>query len=240
MKQFILIISGMLLIGHVAYSQKANHAWPPLRWEASAGSGLFADMFYTLKGIDPPSYPGIPGENINLGKIDRLEFKYHLRPRSAISAYVQHGIYRDLLGVGNDRFGYFTEYKRTTRRWHFTFNYNHVVPSGKIGSWTFASGFQVQIEKDNFPFYRVDDDINPTYITEMGAMPYYAYFEDWAIPLTIAHHWHINKNLRLGILMNTAYTMAIGWENLALMGQISIPFGKQLPEIKIKRKNKQP
>jgi len=239
MKQSIFFLACIFFVSK-SFSQNAGSTWPSLRWEASVGSGLFGDLFYTLKDIDAPSYPEIPGKNISLGKIDRLEVKYHIRPRSAFSLYVQHASWRDILGDGNDAFGYFTEYKRTTRRWHFTFNYNHIIPSGKRGSWTFASGFQVQLEKNTFPFYRVDDRSNPTYITEMGAMPYWSYFEDWAIPLTIAHHWNINKNLRLGLMMNTAYTMAIGWENMALMGHIAIPFGKQLPEMRIRRKNKQP
>ena len=239
MKQIIFFFISIFL-GANSFSQNAGFTLPPLRWEASVGSGLFGDLFYTLKDIDAPSYPEIPGKNIYLGKIDRIEAKYHIRPRSAFSIYVQHATWRGLLGQGADGFEAFTEYKRTTRRWHFTFNYNHIIPSGKRGAWTFASGFQVQIEKDNYPYYIVDNYDNPTRIIEMGAMPYWSYFEDWAIPLTIAHHWHINKNLRLGLMLNTAYTMAIGLENMALMGQISIPFGKQLPEIKIRRKNKQP
>lgn len=239
MKEAIFFFA-CIFFGSKSFSQNAGSAWPPLRWEASVGSGLFADLFYTLKGVDAPSYPDIPAKNIWIGKIDRLEVKYHIRPKSAFSLYVQHASWRDILGDGNDAFGFFKDYRRINRRWHFTFNYNHIIPSGKRGSWTFASGFQVQIEKYNFPWYIVDDYNNPTTIIEMGARPHWSYFEDWAIPLTIAHHWNINKNLRLGLMMNTAYTMAIGWENMALMGHIAIPFGKQLPEMRIRRKNKQP
>ncbi|MBT9485571.1 hypothetical protein [Sediminibacterium sp.] len=101
-----------------------------------------------------------------------------------------------------------------------------MFPSGKKGIWSIGSGFQVQIEKKSFPFYRVDNPANPTTITEISARPDWAYFEDWAIPLTVAHHWTINKNLKLGIMFNTAYTMGTGVGGLAILGNIAIPFGK--------------
>jgi len=63
-----------------------------------------------------------------------------------------------------------------------------MIPSGKRGTWSFASGFHVQIEKVSFPFYKTDDHTNPSMITDIGPRPYWGYFEDSAIPLTIAHH----------------------------------------------------
>lgn len=111
---------------------------------------------------------------------------------------------------------------------HFTLNYYRKFPSGKKGTWSIGSGFQVQIEKKSFPFYRVDDPTNPTVITEISARPDWTYFEDWAIPLTVAHHWTINKNLKLGIMLNTAYTTGTGIDGLSLLGNIAIPFGKQI------------
>jgi hypothetical protein len=126
-----------------------------------------------------------------------------------------------------------TELKRNNRRLHFTINYYRVFPSGKNAAWSIGSGFQVQIEKVSFPFYRTDDPTSPFLITDIGARPYWTYFEDWAIPLTVAHHWTINKNLKLGLMLNTAYTTGTGVDGLALLGNIAIPFGKP---VKAKKK----
>lgn len=209
------------------------------KWEFTVGSGLYFDLFYaniTLDNDDevynPPSYPNKKGRRVNTGITDRLELKYLLNNKSGISFYFQNSRYRDLLGSGNDPLGVWTDFKRQNRRMHFTLNYYRLFSSGKRGTWSIASGFQVQIEKISFPFYRVDNPVNPTTITYMGARPYWTYFEDWAIPLTVAHDWTINKNLKLGVMMNTAYTMGTGVDGLSLLGYISIPFGKPVKERK--------
>lgn len=195
-------------------------------------SGVYFDLFYTdilsPEPIAPPSYPPAEGRRVNLGKQDRIEVKYLLDQKSAISFYFQNALYKAIYGIGNDPLAAWTETKRYGRKMHFTVNYYRMFPSGKNGRWSIASGFQVQIEKGGFPFYRTDDPNNSTLITYISSRPDKSYFEDWAIPLTIAHHWTIGKNLKLGLMLNTAYTAFIGVENLALMGDIVIPFGKEV------------
>ena len=222
-----------------AYSQKQIQSSNALRWEISIGSGPYLDMFYAIVG-DPPGYPDKPGKPINIGVTDRIELKYLVNNKSGLSLYFQNSRYNDLLGSGNDPLGLWQDLKRKNRRMHFTLNYYRIFPSGKNGIWSIGSGFQVQIEKVSFPFYSVDNPLNPTVITEIGARPYWTYFEDWAIPLTVAHHWTINKNLKLGIMLNTAYTMGTGVDGISLLGSIAIPFGNAVQIKKVKRINKQP
>ena len=198
----IAIIIIFCLITLLGSSQNKEEANTKLRWEASVGSGLYLDLFYAniILGGDnstPPSYPTIKGKRVNVGVTDRIELKYLLNQKSALSFYFQNSRYKDLIGSGNDPLNAWTELKRQNRRMHFTLNYYRMFKSGKNGTWSIGSGFQVQIEKVSFPFYRTDDPSNPTLITDIGARPYWTYFEDWAIPLTIAHHWTINKNLKL-------------------------------------------
>jgi hypothetical protein len=231
----IVLLMLLLFQASLSMAQEKSTRLPTSRWEASVGSGLFLDLFYTTIG-GPPGYPTKPGKTVHPGKIDRIELKYHFNARSAVSLYFQNAQWRMPLGTGNDPLAVWMDLKRVTRRWHFTMNYYRSFPSGKNGSWSIGSGFQVQIEKNSFPFYRVDDPANPTTITYIGAQPYWSYFEDWAIPLTVAHHWQINKNLKLGLMVNTAYTYGIGIENLAFLGHIAIPFGKPVADKRIKKK----
>ncbi len=229
-KVMTIILNTFTLFG---FSQIQNHDSSQLKWEASIGSGLYTDLFYSniIFGGDnsiPPGYTSKKGRRINPGVTNRIELKYFLKKKSAISFYFQNARYNDLIGSGNDPLAVWTDLKRYNRRMHFTINYYRIIPSGKKGKWSIASGFQVQIEKVSFPYYRTEDPTNPSRITEIGARPYWTYFEDWAIPLTVAHHWTINKNLKLGIMLNTAYTTGTGIDGLSLLGNIAIPFGKQI------------
>jgi hypothetical protein len=231
----VVLLVLLLAKASLSTAQEKPTRLPTARWQASVGSGLFLDLFYTI-APPPPGYPTKPGKTAHPGKIDRIELKYHFNARSAVSLYFQNAQWRMPLGIGNDPLAVWMDLKRVTRRWHFTMNYYRSFPSGKNGSWSFGSGFQVQIQKSNFPFYFTDDPANPTTITYIGAQPYWSYFEDWAIPLTVAHHWQINKNLKLGLMVNTAYTYGIGIENLAFLGHIAIPFGKPVASKRIKKK----
>jgi hypothetical protein len=208
------------------------------RWEVSVGSGLYLDLFYANimfggENSVPSSYPNLKAKKVNPGITDRFEIKYLLNNKEGFSFFFQNSRYNDILGSANDPLAVWTEYKRKNRRMHFTLNYYRVLQSGKNGTWSIGSGFQVQIEKLSFPFYTVDDINNPTVITSIGARPYWTYFEDWAIPLTVAHHRTINKNLKVGIVLHSAYTMGTGVDGLSLLGNIAIPFGK---EVKSKKK----
>jgi hypothetical protein len=245
LKLFIMrtvIVSIYLLISQVIFAQKSNTRQQPIpsKWEASVGSGVYLDLLYANiltsdDGIPPPGYPNKKGNRANFGKMDRIEIKYLLNQKSAISLYFQEARYRDLYGSSADPLGAWIDVKRNNRRMHFTLNYYRMFSSGKKGTWSFSSGFQVQIEKLSFPFYRVNDPVNPTIITEINARPDWTYFEDWAIPLTIAHHWTVNKNLKLGLMLNTAYTMGTGIDGLAFLGNIAIPFGKTIKPYKSKK-----
>lgn len=228
----------MLFIIASSIAQKNNSNIVSSRWEASVGSGLYFDLFYAdvLSGSEdyiPQGYPNKKAKDVNIGVTDRIEIKYLFNKKSALSLYFQNSRYRDLFGIGNDPLAAWTEAKRSNRRMHFTLNYYRMFKSGKIGTWSIASGFQVQIEKVSFPYYIVDNPNNPTAIIEIGAIPHWSYFEDWAIPLTVAHHWTVNKNLKLGLILNTAYTTGTGVDGLSLLGSIAIPFGK---EVKNKKK----
>jgi len=229
--------------GEHVNSQEKQPLLPISKWEVSVGSGLYLDLFYAniiFGGDDsnPPGYQNKKGNKVNLGKIDRVELKYFFNEKAALSFYFQNATYSDLLGDGIDPLEVWKDLKQKNSRIHFTLNFYRMIPSGKRGTWSFASGFQAQIEKISFPFYRTEDPTDPYLITDIGARPSSAYFEDWAIPLTIAHHWTINKNLKLGLMLNTAYTTGTGVDGLALMGNIVIPFGKPLSLTK--RINKQP
>lgn len=228
----VLLTIFFILLTIFSYSQTKKEI---LKWEVSIGSGLYLDLFYSniIFGGDnstPPSYPNIEGKRINSGITDRFEIKYLLNSKSEISVYYQNARYTDILGSGNDPLGVWKDLKRHNRRMHFTINYYRIFPSGSKGTWSIGSGFQVQIEKVSFPFYRTEDPNNPNLITDIGARPYWAYFEDWAIPLTVAHHWTVNKNLKLGILLNTSYTTGTGVDGLSLLGNIAIPFGHPVKE----------
>ncbi len=229
--KYILIL---FFVFRIEYSscQETTSPLPVSKWEGSVGSGLYFDFFWAIVG-DPPGYPNKPGKGMYIGKNDRVELKYLINPKSAMSVYFQNAQWRELYGDGNDPLGVWKEITRYSRRMHLTLNYYRMFPSGKKGIWSIGSGFQVQIEKKSFPFYNVDDPLNPTVITEINARPDWSYFEDWAIPLTIAHHWTVNKNLKLGLMLNTAYTTGTGVDGLALMGNIVIPFGKEVkPKLK--------
>lgn len=230
MRAVFTLLASFIFIS--SFCQVHTKQIPVPQWEFSVGSGPYLDFFWAIVG-DPPGYPNKPGKAVNIGKVDRIEMKYLFNQKSAISLYFQNAQYKDMVGSGNDPLGVWTDLKRNNRRMHFTLNYYRMFPSGRKGTWSIASGFQVQIEKISFPFYRTEDPNNPTLITDIGALPYWAYFEDWAIPLTIAHHWTVNKNLKLGLMLNTAYTTFTGVDGLSLMGNIAIPFGK---EVKPKKK----
>jgi hypothetical protein len=234
---YILII--FLFYTNNIFSQADSVQNQPLRWEASVQSGLFLDLFYHIVG-DPPSYSNLAGNKVELGKMDRIEIKYLSNRKSAVSLNFSHAIWKFLYGSGNDPLEAWTETKRHKRRFQFSANYYRIFPSGKKGQWSIASGFQVQIEKVSFPFYRTDDPNNPNLITEINARPSNSYFEDWAIPLTIAYHWKINKNLNLGLMYQTAYTTGTGIDGMALMGSIAVPFGTMVTPHKTKYINKQP
>ena len=225
MKYILLLI--LFSISRFSYCQEKTLKQTPQKWELSISSGPYLDFFWAIVG-DPPAYRDKPGKKVNIGKIDRFEMKYFLTQNSAFSLYFQNAQWRELYGDRNDPLGEWKETKRYSKRMHFTVNYYRTITRGKRGSWSIASGFQVQIEKKSFPFYRVDAPNNPTLVTEISARPDWSYFEDWAIPLTIAHHWTINKNLKLSLILNTAYTTGTGIDGLALMGNIAIPFGKEV------------
>jgi hypothetical protein len=215
------------LISTVALGQKIQSSNDALRWEISVASGPYLDMFWLTEN-NRPGYPTKPGKGISWGKIDRIEVKYLFNKKSAFSIYFQNASWKEIFGDQLDPLGAWIDLKDDCRRMHFTLHYYRMFPSGKKGTWSIGSGFQVQIEKKSFPFYRVDDPTNPTVITEISSRPDWTYFEDWAIPLTVAHHWTINKNLKLGIMLNTAYTTGTGIDGLSLLGNIAIPFGKQI------------
>lgn len=236
---FLFTIIIFLLYVNKSFAQTDSIKNQPLRWEASVQSGLFIDLFYAIVK-DPPSYSNIEGNSVEVGKMDRIEIKYLLNKKSALSINYSHAIWKFLYGSGIDPLEAWTETKRYKRRMQFTANYYRIFPSGRKGQWSIASGFQVQIEKISFPFYKMDDPANPNLITDFGALPESYYFEDWAIPLTVAYHWKINKNLHLGLMYHTAYTTGTGIDGMALMGSIAVPFGKTLPTKKIKYKNNQP
>ena len=226
-------------------AQKENENPQPLRWEVSAQSGLFLDLFYANiafggDDIEPLSYSTKEGNRVEVGKMDRIEIKYLLNRKSALSINFSNALWKDLYGTGNDPLEAWTETKRYNRRMQFTANYYRIFPCGKKAQWSIASGFQVQIEKISFPFYRTDDPNNPGLITDINARPSTSYFEDWAIPLTVAYHWKVNKNLHLGLMYHTAYTTGTGIDGMALMGSIAVPFGKKVPAVKTKYINKQP
>jgi hypothetical protein len=232
-----LMIPLFAILSFETFGQSKENRYQISRWEASVSSGIFFDLLYAnILGSDdtpPPGYPAVEGRRINPGKMDRIEVKYLLNKKSAISLYFQNAQWKTIYGIGNDPLAVWTETKRYKRRMHFTANYYRIFPSGKNGRWSIGSGFQVQIEKNSYPYYRTEDPNNPLLITDIGSIPDKSYFEDWAIPLTVAHHWTIGKNLKLGLMLNTAYTAFIGIENLAIMGDITIPFGK---EVKPKKK----
>lgn len=223
-----------LFIAQTIFAQTNSIKQPiPSKWEASVGSGVYLDLFYAnivIGGDDssPPGYPNKKGNRVNFGKMDRIEIKYLFNQKSAISVFFQEARYKNLYGSSADPLGAWIDVKKNNRRMQFTLNYYRMFPSSNNSTWSFSSGFQVQIEKISFPFYRVNDPVNPTIITEINARPDWTYFEDWAIPLTIAHHWTINKNLKLGLMLNTAYTMGTGIDGLAFLGNIAIPFGKTI------------
>ena len=229
----------LVMLSYLSFGQKIKQSFPISKWEVSVGSGPYFDFFWAIVG-DPPSYPTKPGKAVNVGKIDRIEVMYKLNTKSSMSLYFQNAQWRELYGTRNDPLEAWIDITRYSRRMHFTLNYYRIIPSGKRGTWSIGSGFQVQIEKKSFPFYRTEDPNNPTFITEISARPDNGYFEDWAIPLTLAHHWTITKNLKLGIMLNTAYTTFTGVDGLSLMGNIAIPFGKKIPAVKTKYINKQP
>lgn len=232
MKNYMICI--YLFIAQTIFAQTNSIKQPiPSKWEASVGSGVYLDLFYAnivIGGDDssPPGYPNKKGNRVNFGKMDRIEIKYLFNQKSAISVFFQEARYKNLYGSSADPLGAWIDVKKNNRRMQFTLNYYRMFPSSNNSTWSFSSGFQVQIEKISFPFYRVNDPVNPTIITEINARPDWTYFEDWAIPLTIAHHWTINKNLKLGLMLNTAYTMGTGIDGLAFLGNIAIPFGKTI------------
>lgn len=226
MRVYIILIFSFILVNSSALGQQSNTT--PLQWEINVASGPYLDMFWAIVG-DPPGYSNKPGRTINIGKLDRVEVIRILKnKKSALSFYFQNAQWRELWGIGLDPLRAWIDNKDDCRRLHFALNYYRLFSSSKKGTWSIGSGFQVQIEKKSFPFYRVDDVNNPTVITEISARPDWTYFEDWAIPLSVAHHWTINKNLKLGILLNTAYTVGTGVDGLSLLGNIVIPFGRQV------------
>jgi hypothetical protein len=242
---FYTICLQIIFLPKFVFAQNDTTQQQPLRWEASVQSGLFLDLFYAnivFGGDDsePLGYSDEKGKRVQSGKMDRLEIKYLLNRKSALSFNFSNALWKDFYGTGNDPLEAWTETKRYKRRMQFTANYYRIFPSGKKAQWSIASGFQIQIEKISFPFYRTDDPNNPGLITYINARPSTSYFEDWAIPLTVAYHWKINKNLHLGLMYHTAYTTGTGIDGMALMGSIAIPFGKTLPTTKIKYKNNQP
>lgn len=217
---------------HSGFAQQEKNN-QQLKWEFSLSSGLFFETFYAdliIGGYNstPPGYSDKKGKRVNIGKLDRLEMSYYFNKKSSMSFYFQHAHWRELLGSILDPLGVWKELKDESKRFHFTLAYNKIFKSGAKNSWVVGSGFQVQIEKKSFPFYRVDDPANPTVVTEISARPDWTYFEDWAIPLTITHYWHINQNLKLGATINTAYTMGTGIDGIALLGNIAIPFGREI------------
>lgn len=245
MRRILFIIA--ILFSKYSISQYSEQNTFPSRWEFLVGSGLYLDLFYANIGfgIDgseytPSGYPDKPGRRVNPGITNRLEIRYHLNKQSGLSFYFQNSRFNNLLGIGNDPLEVWKDLKRNNRRMHYTLNYFRIINSGKKRFWHIACGFQVQIEKVSFPYMTVDDPANPTAIIAIGAVPYYAYFEDWAIPLTVSHHWRINKNLNLGLMFNTAYTTGTGIDGVSLLGNIAIPFGNAIQTKKVKRINKQP
>ncbi len=240
----ILVIN---LLPFITLAQTKKLSEQPLRFEGSVQSGIFFDLFHAniafswdASDLNPSSYSTLKGKRAQLGKMDRIELKYLFNAKSAISINFSNALWKDLYGTGNDPLEAWTETDRYNRRMQFTANYYRIFPSGKKGQWSIASGFQVQIEKNSFPFYRTDDPSDPTRVTFLGARSRFSYFEDWAIPITVAYHWKINKNLHLGFMFNTAYTAYIGVENVSLMGSVAIPFGNPIPLVRVRRNNKQP
>lgn len=229
-----LLLPLIVLFFSTANSQNSTKQPPLKRWEASVNSGLFLDLLYTINdGIPPPSYSTIPGRRVNPGIMNRLEIKYLLNTKSALSLNYSHANWRTIIGNNADPLEVWTEYRKNKRRMQFTLNYYRIFKSGKRGLWSIGSGFQVQIEKNSYPYYFTDDPTDPTLITYLSAIPAKSYFEDWAVPLTVAHHWHINQNLMLGLMFHSAYTIGSGIDGAALMGSIAIPFGNNLkPKVK--------
>ncbi len=242
-----LVILAFILLPLVAKTQSKKLSEQPLRLEVSVQSGIFFDLFYSniafswdASDLNPLSYTNVKGKRAQLGKMDRIELKYLFNAKSAISFNFSNALWKDLYGTGNDPLEAWTETRRYNRRMQFTANYYRIFPVGKKAQWSIASGFQVQLEKISFPFYRTDDPNDPTRVTFLNASSRLSYFEDWAIPITVAYHWKINKNLHLGFMFNTAYTAYIGVENIALMGSIAIPFGNPIPLVRVRRNNRQP
>jgi hypothetical protein len=233
-----LLLPFIILCAYTTNGQASTKQPPLKRWEASVNSGLFLDLFYAnivFGGDDskPPSYSTIPGRRVQPGIMNRLEIKYLLNTKSALSLNYSHANWRDIIGDNLDPLEVWTGYRLNKRRMQFTLNYYRIFKSGKRGLWSIGSGFQVQIEKISFPYYRTEDPSDPFLITDIGARPASAYFEDWAVPLTVAHHWRINQNLMLGIMFHSAYTIGTGVDGAALMGSIAIPFGNDVrPKVK--------
>lgn len=236
-----------ILFPLLTFAQNKKLTDQPLRLEGSIQSGFFYNLFYTniafsgdAYGADPSSYSTIKGKRAQLGKMDRIEFKYLFNARSAISFNFSKAIWKDLYGKENDPLEVWTETRRDNQRMQLSVNYYRIFPSGKKSQWSLASGFQIQLEKISFPVYSTNDPLNPNLITSVDARSYRASFEDWAIPITIAYHWKINKNLHLGFMMHSAYTAYTGVDGLAIMGSIAIPFGRSIPIGRVRRNNNQP
>jgi hypothetical protein len=244
---YCLLILVLKILPLFTIGQTKKPSDQPLRFEGSIQSGLFFDLFYAniafswdASDLNPLSYSNVKGKRAQLGKMDRVEIKYLFNAKSAISFNFSNALWKDLYGTGNDPLEAWTETRRYNRRMQFSANYYRIFPAGKKAQWSIASGFQVQLEKISFPFYRTEDPNDPTRVTFISAGSRLSYFEDWAIPITVAYHWKINKNLHLGFMMHTGYTAYIGVEGIALMGSIAIPFGNPIPLVRVRRNNKQP
>lgn len=221
---FILACTSLL-------SQEKQNKIPLLRWELSIGEGPFADLFYAFRK-DPdftaPGYTDLKGKNVNIGIINKYELKYFIKKHSAISIYYQQAQFKYLYGESRDPLGLWKELRVPIERHQFSLNYYKQFQTGINSTISIGTGFQIQIEKSSFPYYTANTNFNPPLITSINARPYWTYWEDWAIPLTVTQNWSINKNLKIGISLNTAYTAFIGVDGIAVIGNLCIPIGKVL------------
>jgi len=218
-----IYISLILIIFHFhALSQNHIKTKKLVKWEFGVSSGIYADLLWTIVGA-PPGYSDLQRKLINWGRIDRSELKMYLNKNNAISLYHQRASWREMYGKGLDPLEVWKGVSRHNRRHHFTLNYEKLILLKNNKSISFSSGFQIQIEKKSFPYYKIDTVRNIVTISEIGARPDNSYWEDWAIPITISFSRDINTNLKIGVILNSAYTMGAGFDGISLLSNVCIP-----------------
>jgi len=220
---FILLLTGNI------FGQTDTAKDRIMRWEASVHSGLFADLLYANIGvgsndnITPSSYSTIKGRRMQLGKIDRLEIKYNINEKAALSLNFNYALWRTIYGRNIDPLELWTTTRRYKKRLQFSANYYRKFYADEKSELNVGLGFLVQQEQVSYPFYRISP-VDSSIIEVISARGL-QYFPDWGIQITGTYYRSINQNLKIGA---TFYTYLIGTaiDGAGIMGSIAIPFHK--------------